>query len=286
MTSSGSPLLEARQRRLAFGRRPHLIALAAQHGLQHARDLRLIVDDEHTTRFRCVPRRPCVISYAMRARSPAASSASCQARVSRSRRQRQRDDRASSRQAASRQRSHHACASTRRTRNRQAETNADALGSTDSRPGIRKNFSNTCSRSSGGMPGLRPRRQIRARAAVSMARARNRDGRVHAARTCWRCRAGCRAPRRSPRRRRTTPEQPGVDLDHHVVIARQGLGARHRCRIDRLSADRPQADRLRPAPAGRPGQPFDERFSRSDSSSMTCSSSRWLGRAAASRRSL
>jgi hypothetical protein len=40
------PLVEVRQRRLPLRGGPHLISLAGEHGLQHPRDLRLVVDDE------------------------------------------------------------------------------------------------------------------------------------------------------------------------------------------------------------------------------------------------
>ena len=49
MTSSGRHSSKLVERRLAFGRRAHLVALAAQDGPQHARDLRLVVDDQHAS---------------------------------------------------------------------------------------------------------------------------------------------------------------------------------------------------------------------------------------------
>ena len=41
------PLIEVRERRLAFARGLHLIPLARQHGAQHACDLRLVVHHQH-----------------------------------------------------------------------------------------------------------------------------------------------------------------------------------------------------------------------------------------------
>ena len=48
ITSSGCHSREVGQRGLAFGGGAHLVALAAQHRSEHARNLRLVVHYEHS----------------------------------------------------------------------------------------------------------------------------------------------------------------------------------------------------------------------------------------------
>ena len=125
-------------------------------------------------------------------------------------------------------------------------------GSTDSRPGMRKNFSNTCSRSSGGMPGpssvdRRPRRDAR----------RPRDAATRMRRARRRVLAGVveqdvehLGDRR--RDRPTAAADPSSSSDLHAMIARHRLGARERRAHDPSSGTARSCRRLRRDPAGPP----------------------------------
>src|SRR5262249_50926794 len=162
---------EVRQRRLALRRGAHLVALAGQHRPQHPCDLRLIVDDQHARLFvRCqrhhvlsllpfhVSRLPSHRAAALLPigiprsisafpLSPAAGSVITIAVP--------RPDRGVSIAIWP------PWVSTRRRAIGSPRPTPPRFGSCDSRSGTRKNFSNTRSRSSGGMPG--PSSQTRMR---------------------------------------------------------------------------------------------------------------------------
>src|SRR5262245_37334136 len=142
------PFSEVRQRRLAFGGDADLIALAGQDRPQHARDLRFIVNDQHSRFFRnnrhhsATPSVWCAGAAGAR---PRAGASRLTGRTSTIDAPRPPGPSSIHRRPA--------CASTRRLAMGSPSPMPPRRGSWDSRSGTRKNFSNTRSRRSIGMPG-------------------------------------------------------------------------------------------------------------------------------------